>query len=126
MITMDLCSQAVFTERHLAMLSKPASEKTRYMMRFVEPWLSLNKRIFFRKKGFFPWDVVAAAYVVDPSLFDSKHRTFLLRETGVRRGSLIPLSLPPDHPPAKGTCLANVPASLATDKFMNLFLSRLK
>ena len=126
MVTMDLCSQAVFTDRHLAMLKKSESEMARYTVRFVEPWLTLNRRIFFRKRGFFPWDVVAAANVVDPSLFDLKHRTFLLRETGVRRGSLVPLSPSTGHPSAQTTCHANVPSSLAAGRFMDLFLSRLK
>lgn len=126
MITMDLCSQAVFTERHLTMLKNRENDMAKYIARFVEPWLKINKRIFFRKKGFFPWDPVAAAYLVDESMFDSAHRTFSLRETGLRRGSLIPSSPSRGHPPAQGTCHANVPGSFATDRFMDLFLSRLK
>ena len=125
MITMDLCSQAVFTERHLAMLKNRESDMAQYIARFVEPWLKINRRFFFRKKGFFPWDVVAAAHLIDDSLFDSDPRTFSVRETGLRRGSLIPSSPSVDHPSAHRICHANVPSSLATNKFMDLFLSRL-
>jgi purine nucleosidase len=125
MITMDLCSQSVFTQQHLHLLKESDGEMARYILRFVEPWLSLNRKIFFRKKGFFPWDVVAAAYVVDPSLFDSKHRTFFVRETGVRRGSLIPQSSSAGRQSAQAACNADVPESLRVDRFMDLFLSRL-
>ena len=126
LITMDLCSQAVFTERHLAKLKTHEGEMAQYIVRFVEPWHRLNKRIFFRKKGFFPWDVVAAAHLIDDSLFDSNPRTFSVRETGPRRGSLIPSPPSADHPTPHRICHANVPGSLATDRFMDLFLPRLK
>jgi inosine-uridine nucleoside N-ribohydrolase len=125
MITMDLCSQAVFTQRHLRILKEREDEMAQYILRFVEPWLSLNKRIFFRKKGFFPWDVVAAAALIDDSLFDEDHLTFSIRERGPRRGSLIPVSPSAEHPSAQTVCQANVPGSLAADRFMDLFLSRL-
>jgi len=125
MITMDLCSQAVFRQQHLEMLKQSHSEMTQYLSRFVEPWLSLNKKIFFRKKGFFPWDVVAAAHLIDDSLFDEDVRAFTIRQAGVRRGSVTPFSSPPDHAPEQGICHANVPGSLATNRFMDLFLSRL-
>jgi len=126
MITMDLCSQAVFTRQHLHLLKQANSEETRHIARFVEPWLSLNRRIFFRKKGFFPWDVVAAAHLVDDSLFDEAPRAFSIRQKGLRRGAITPQSSLPDHTEAEGICRANVPGSLATDRFMKLFLSRLK
>jgi len=125
MITMDLCSQAVFTQEHLHLLKESDDEMARYILRFVEPWLSLNRKIFFRKKGFFPWDVVAAAYVIDPSLFDSNHSTFLLRETGPRRGSLIPQSSSAGRQSNRAPCKADVPESLGVELFMDLFLSRL-
>lgn len=125
LITMDLCSQAVFTERHLDEVRKEDSEITQYVARFLEPWLAFNRKIFFRKKGFFPWDVVAAAHVVDESLFDSHPRIFAIREKGLRRGSLIPLSHSDLGPSAEAACGANVPASLQADRFMHLFLSRL-
>jgi purine nucleosidase len=125
MITMDLCSQAVFTERHLNMLKRSNSEMARYIVRFVEPWLAFNKKIFCRKKGFFPWDVVAAATLIDETLFDSNPHTFSIREDGLRRGSLIPRSPSAGKRATEDACNANVPESLHTDRFMDLFLSRL-
>jgi inosine-uridine nucleoside N-ribohydrolase len=126
MITMDLCSQAVFTERHLDMLKQNDGEMARWIVRFVEPWLAFNKRIFFRKKGFFPWDVVAAATLVDDALFDSNQRTFSIREKGLRRGSLAPLASSSSAGTSPyGACTANVPESLCAERFMDVFLSRL-
>jgi inosine-uridine nucleoside N-ribohydrolase len=126
LITMDLCSQAVFTERHLAMFMEQDSEMARYIARFVEPWLRLNRRIFFKKKGFFPWDVVAAAYLVDDSLFTATPCAFSIRAEGPRRGSLTRLVNAGTGGSVREPCHANVPASLAADRFMNLFLSRLQ
>lgn len=125
MITMDLCSQAVVTEHHLRKLRESDTEMAEYVVRFVEPWLRLNRRIFFRKKGFFPWDVVAAATVIDDSLYDAKPRTFSIREKGVRRGSLVPLPSTEGPPCTDDACHANVPDSLSVARFMNLFLTRL-
>ncbi len=125
LITMDLCSQAVFTEHQLLRVRETDSGMARYIARFVEPWLAFNRKIFFRKKGFFPWDVVAAATLVDATLFDSIPRSFSIREKGLRRGSLVPLPSSVSGPAAESACGANVPASLRVDEFMDLFLSRL-
>jgi inosine-uridine nucleoside N-ribohydrolase len=125
MITMELCSQAVFTQQHLLKLQENDSEMARWVVRFIEPWLSINRKIFFRRKGFFPWDVVAAAYLIDDSLFDSNPNTFSIREQGLRRGSLVPLSASSGPLDTRTICHANVPGSLAADRFMQLFLCRL-
>ncbi len=123
MITMDLCCQAVFTGEHLRNLQESDNETARWTARFIEPWLRLNRRIFFRKKGFFPWDVVAAAYLADDTLFDSEPRSFRVREEGMRRGSL---TRPCGEQPAESVCHANVPVTLDAASFMDLFLSRLR
>jgi purine nucleosidase len=126
MIPMELCSQAVFTAEHLNRIQEHDTEMASYMAGFIAPWLELNRRVFFRKKGFFPWDAVAAAWLIDPSLFDSNPRTFSIRETGLRRGSLTPLSPAHTQRPTDGFCTANIPESLHSDRFMDLFLSRLR
>ncbi len=125
MITMELCSQAVFTRRHLQTLREADSELAKWIVGFVEPWLSLNRKVFFRKKGFFPWDVVAAAALIDDTLFDSNSRTFSVREEGLRRGSLTPLPASTGAQSAQNVCNANVPGLLDVNRFMDLFLSRL-
>jgi inosine-uridine nucleoside N-ribohydrolase len=126
MITMDLCSQAVFTQRHLLKLQEVDSEMARYLVRFIEPWLKLNRKVFFRRRGFFPWDGVAAAYVIDDSLFDVTPCAFSIRADGPRRGSLTRLVNAGTEGSVGEPCHANVPASLAADRFMHLFLSRLQ
>lgn len=125
MITMDLCSQAVFTERHLDRVRQSDSEMAEYVVRFITPWLAFNKKIFFRKKGFFPWDAVAAAYLIDDSLFDANPCVFSVRKEGLRRGSLTRLSPSGAGRSAEGACRANVPESFCAAGFMDLFLSRL-
>lgn len=125
MITMDLCSQTVFTERHLDRVRQSGSETAAYVLRFIAPWLAFNQKIFFRRKGFFPWDVVAAAYLIDGSLFDANLRLFSVRKEGLRRGSLTDLSTNHIGRSTEGACHANVPESLCAERFMDLFLSRL-
>jgi purine nucleosidase len=125
MITMDLCSQAVVTEYHLQKLRESDTEMSRYIVRFVEPWLRLNRRIFFRKKGFFPWDVVAAASLIDDSLCDTRPRTFSIREQGLRSGSITLLPSSKGLRSDQAFCSADVPEALAVHRFMDLFLSRL-
>jgi purine nucleosidase len=125
MITMDLCSQAVVTEYHLQKLRESDTEMSRYIVRFVEPWLRLNRRIFFRKKGFFPWDAVAAASLIDDSLCDTRPRTFSIREQGLRSGSITLLPSSRGLRSDQAFCSADVPEALAVHRFMDLFLSRL-
>ncbi len=89
LITMDVCSQAVFTGEHLARVRNNPSDISGLCADFIEPWLKLNRKIFYRKKGFFPWDVVAASYLVDDTLFEDNPCTLEVVEQGARRGRLV-------------------------------------
>ncbi|MBN2026028.1 MAG: nucleoside hydrolase [Actinobacteria bacterium] len=125
LITMDLCSQAVFTQEHLDRIKAAGTEVSGFCAEFIEPWLELNRRIFFRKKGFIPWDVVAASYVVDPSLFQDNACTFNIVEEGFRRGRLIEVKGAKSLQSTNGKRPINMPLKLDSAGFMDLFLERL-
>jgi len=125
-ITMDLCSQAVFRQGHLAQFKENAgSAVSRYLALNIEPWLNLNRKIFFRKKGFFPWDVVAAAYLIDETLFDKNPVTFSVRTEGSRSGSIFAFRNLADFAGADNVVPINMPRTLKVDKFMEIFINRL-
>jgi len=125
LITMDVCSQAVFTREHLDRIKAAGSKVSRLCAEFIEPWLKLNRRIFFRKKGFFPWDVVAASYLVDDSLFQNNACTFNIVEEGLRRGRLIEARRAKSLQSTNGKRPINMPLKLDGAGFMDLFLERL-
>jgi purine nucleosidase len=125
LITMDVCSQAVFMHEHLARVKGNASGASQQCAGFIEPWLKLNRMIFFRKKGFFPWDVVAASYLVDETLFEDNPCTFELVEQGPRRGRLVNVKRAGGPQAGNGRRPVNMPLKLDADRFMGLFLERL-
>jgi purine nucleosidase len=125
LITMDVCSQAVFRQEHQDMIAAAGSEVSRLCAGFIEPWLKLNRRIFFRKKGFFPWDVVAASYLVDASLFEDAPHTFDVVEDGPRRGRLVNVKKAGGSHSSNGRRPVNLPLKLDGARFMDLFLERL-
>jgi len=126
LITMDLCSQAVFRREHLDLLrDNSASSVSRYLAAKIEPWLRLNRKICFRKKGFFPWDVVAAAHCVDPTLFDRKAVSLRVRTGGLRTGSIHNVREYESFTPREGIVPMNMPVKLDAGRFMNLFIERL-
>ncbi len=123
-ITMDLCSQAVFTRKHLARFQNSGRPMSKYIAENVEPWLKLN-RIVFRKGGFFPWDVVAAAYLIDDTLFDQKPYTLSIREQGIRSGSFYNIVECEDFEKQGEVVPINIPKQLEAERFMKLFIDRL-
>ena len=125
LITMDVCSQAVFTGEHLARVRSNPSEVCGLCAEFIEPWLKLNRKIFFRKKGFFPWDVVAASYLVDDTLFEDNPCTLEVVEQGARRGRLTGVKRAGGLHAGNGKRPLNLPLKLKGDRFMELFLERL-
>ncbi len=76
--TMELCFQVAFTEKHLNELEREPSLLIHPFLPAVRRWLKLNRlaiSILARKQkamakgGFYPWDPVGAAYLIDPSIF---------------------------------------------------------
>ena len=125
LITMDVCCQAVFQDRHLLRLRESNTKVSQYLAKEIAPWLKANKRIFFRKKGFFPWDPVAAAYLLNPALFDKNPYTFSVSETGYRSGRLLNPKRLDSFDGTKKISPVNLPLRLDGEGFMNLFLERL-
>jgi len=125
LITMDVISNAVFRESHLDMLKGHGGAVHRYMVDSIGPWLRLNRKVFFKKKGFFPWDPVAAAYLVDRSLFDENYFRFNLRHRGIRSGSMSEITRCNSNICDHGSCPVNIPLTLDPEGFMDLFIKRL-
>ena len=125
LITMDVCSQAVFQQRHLERIQANKTDVSRYLAEKIPMWLNLNRKVFFRKKGFFPWDPVAVAYLLDPTLFDSNPFRFSVAETGARRGRLLGAKPVNSFQPEQGAYPINVPLKLDGERFMELLLNRL-
>jgi len=125
LITMDVCSQAVFQRRHLRKIRESDTAVARYLAENIPMWLNLNRKVFFRKKGFFPWDPVAVAYLLDPTLFDKNPFTFTVAETGIRRGRLLDIKKQSSFDQKERQVPINVPLKLDGERFMELLLSRL-
>jgi len=102
LITMDICSQAVFKKEHL--------EKMRPIT---------------RKGGFYPWDVVAAAHLINASLFDKNPFTLKIQEKGIQSGKIYNLIKQDNFLPQNNIVPINIPLRLDAKRFMDLFMSRL-
>ncbi len=120
LISMDVCSQAVFRIEQLHMLEMKNSPVSQYLVQAIAPWLELNRRVFFRAKGFFPWDVVAAAYLIDRSLFDENSFSLSVQKTGLRSGRIYDL-----RSQIGGPDVINVPLRLDSRRFMAMFMEAL-
>ncbi len=125
LITMDVCSQAVFKMEHLKRFQQNTSDMSQYLAKQIMPWLKINKTIFFRKKGFFPWDAVAAAYFIDDSLFDRAPYTMSINEKGIRSGHIYNLMRCSDFDVKDGIIPVNMPLKLEKERFMDLFIDSL-
>ena len=121
-ISMDCITHSVFQQQHLEELMQNSSEVSQYLVENIEPWLIANRRIWFRKKGFFPWDPVAAAYMLQPEMFEENYVKLKIQETGRRSGRIIEIeSVEQDNPQA-----INFPLHHDSESFMRLFMDRLK
>jgi purine nucleosidase len=122
LITMDVCAQTVFRKEHLERIQGYNSRVSRYLSEVIPHWLNINSKIFFRKKGFFPWDVVAAAYIMDSSLFDENPYILKIQPGGIRSGRIINLEKCGGVPINHGHVAVNVPLQLDSERFMEMFL----
>ncbi len=123
LISMDVCSQAVFRKEQLRLLESHASPVSRYLAQAIRPWLELNRKVFIRAQGFFPWDVVAAAYIIDPTLFDENYCSLSVRETGLRSGSFHAVRRLDQGDDGKRAI--NAPLKLDSERFMAMFMAGL-
>lgn len=124
LITMDLCSQAVFREEHLQIIKNHDSAVARYLAANIPHWLKLNKP-FTRKGGFFPWDVVAAAFLIESSLFEENLCSFKVEEKGIRSGRVLDYKAHERADDYNPDLIINVPLKLRAEAFMELFINSL-
>jgi len=122
---MDLCSQAVFQQQHLQKIQESNTPIAKFLSEKIPIWLNLNRKVFFRKKDYFPWDPVAAAYLIDPTLFDENPYTLSAIETGIRSGKLKNIKKQSSFERQGDLVPLNVPLKLDGDRFMELLLTRL-
>ncbi|MHA2359779.1 MAG: nucleoside hydrolase [Candidatus Thorarchaeota archaeon] len=121
-ISMDCVTHSVFQQRHLEELQQNPNEFSQYLVEVIEPWLIANRRIHFRKKGFFPWDPVAVGYILRPEWFEENYCKIKIQETGRRSGRIIEMeSVEKNNPLA-----VNFPLTHDSESFMHLFIERLK
>ena len=120
LITMDVCSLAVFRREHLQMIEDRAGPLAQYLTAAIRPWLELNRIVFFRAQGFFPWDVVAAAYLIDGTLFDANSCSLAVQERGICSGRIMDFKFAAADP-----ATINVPTTLDAKRFMKLFMDGL-
>ncbi len=125
LLTMDVCSQAVFQQQHLHRIQESNTAVARYLAEKIPMWLNLNRKVFFRKKGFFPWDPVAVAYLLDPTLFDENPYTLTIAGTGIRRGRMLNIEKQSSFDSRNGKQPVNIPLKLDGKRFMELLLKRL-
>jgi purine nucleosidase len=121
-IPMDCVTHSVFQQQHLDELQQNDSEFSHYLVEVIEPWLIANRRIHFRKKGFFPWDPVAAGYLLRPELFEENYCRLKIQETGRRSGRITEIEPVEQSNPSA----INFPLSHDSDSFMVWFMERLK
>jgi len=124
-ITSDVCTHAVFQDKHLKRFQQDTRAVSKYLAEEIPHWLNLNKKVFFRKKGFFPWDVVAAAFLVDRSLFDENPCGFRVEESGIRSGRIFNLKKHTSFAQTDTAVPVNLPLFLEHERFMEMFISRL-
>jgi len=124
LLTMDVCSQAIFKREHLEEINRHDSDVARYLAEHIPSWLNLN-RVIFRKGGFYPWDPVAVGYLLDESMFDKNPVTFSLIEEGMRRSKILNLKEHDSFDEVDGRIPVNMPRKMEADRFMKLFIDRL-
>lgn len=119
LFSMDCCGCSTFTQDYVNELKAVGTPLSKYLVAGMKKWFSLNKIAAFRRKGFVPWDVVACAYLTNPEIFSNERFDLKFRDSGIRGGSFSGLQLNPD---------SNIvfPKQHDGDKFMSLFMDRLK
>jgi len=127
MVSMELCFQAPLTAAELRRLEdRPNSHLARYLP-VIRRWLRLQRFIFSLIRlrypeipagGFFPWDGIAAAYLIDPSLFSEIKVLQVWMENNRTMNSA-------DSAGREPRSLTRAPFRLDAGRFFNLFLGRL-
>jgi inosine-uridine nucleoside N-ribohydrolase len=126
--TMELCFQVAFKYRHLRELEGDPSLLIHPFLPAVRRWLKLNRLVLsiaarnregLAKGGFYPWDPVAIAYLIDPSIFSETVpiKTWL-------QGKKVMVSR--DVSGLDERLQVSAPRKIDPERFMRLLLDRLK
>lgn len=116
LISMDACLPARFTGTHLDALAAIDTPLARHLVTGIKPWLQRHQRVL-GLRGFFPWDAVALAWLLEPNLFaDHRTRHLALSRTGWRKATLVD--------DAKAPAI-QLPGKLNGKQFMRLMMERL-
>ena len=116
-VPMDVCYRVVFGSAELERWKSMGGTIIGRYELSIKRWIRLN-HLVFRKGGFFPWDVIASAYVVDPSLFTERE----FRSLGMHmRGFHRTVVLDPGGDATEAEVLLEIEAS----RFLDLMVRRL-
>ncbi len=126
--TMELCMQVAFTFRHFRELTNDPSLVIHEFLPAVRRWLKMNRvatSLVARnnpnvaKGGFYPWDPVAIAYLVEPSIFSD------IIQAGMRlEGKKVIVSR--DVADMDEKLKVRAPKKMDPGRFMSLLIERLK
>lgn len=120
-ISMNVCTKVLFTWDRRKKLKALDTKEALYIAKGIKHWLAISPFIF-KKKGFFPWDVLAVAYLVKPEIFsDYRHLKLSIQTKLKRRGRMKVLDESPE--PAEG--YAKVPLHADEEAFFDLFYSKM-
>ncbi len=87
-ITGNNCLKVLFTrEEYERRLSDPTSKMAQYIKKETDYWFEDNEQVY-GIEGYYNWDVVAAAYLMHPELFDNHVENFALSEQDLVSGWL--------------------------------------
>ena len=127
LVSMELCFQAPFTAAELHRLEVQSNRLIHRYLPIIRRWLRLQRvlirlaRIWYPEMpggGFFPWDGIAAAYLIEPSLFSEIQTLRVWLEKNRTLTS-------PDIEGVPPRSLTRVPHRLDARRFFELFLPRL-
>lgn len=117
----DICMQVTFSWNDYSRLRAMHNPVSDYLSKNIFSWLLLNMPVT-GGRGFYPWDTVAAAYVLDRNLFFCEQFILDEKRTMWRRG-LVKLRKYDEG--IKGQPLT-LPVKLRARDFKNLFLHQIE
>lgn len=120
-ITGNNCLEAFFSHgefvNRLLHSNKPSSK---YIINKCEYWFEDMMKMF-NINGFYNWDVVAAAYIAEPSLFINEYKYIKTDRKNIEKGFLSETS------EDGSSCFVNIPSIKKTEEFIDeVFCSWLK
>jgi purine nucleosidase len=117
-VTAELCRQVVFSRREIDALASIPGAAARYLVRSIEPWYRVNRIAPVPwKGGFVPWDVVAAAHLCRPELFEERETCLRLRKGLFRTGGIEPCD--------DGSTMCRLPVTVEAAALLDGFCDRI-